>query len=319
MSKYVDILFRHRLRFLLLLVVLPLDLAMSCIFLFPHQTAAASLWVDTPAYISVSAAATGWNQYLTPAQNTQDALDQLWHTGAFVNTLAVDLDAQKTFRDGSERSSSLSTLDSDLKSTVAGSHLVILTYICPHQPICTNVLADSVQIYRDWLAERQSAQARVAIDFYTGQLNDAQAKLQADEAALNQYLSAHPNLKPADAPLIPEFDQLLRNVDQDRVQVAALQQKLDTTRLTDAAAAQIDSTVLKLIDPPHLTGGQLSSLPRKQMVIAAVASFALGIAVLVAMAWLDRTVREARELESRLGLRVVTTIPDLAMAGGGGG
>ena len=319
MAKYVDILFRHRLRFLILLVALPLEVAIACIVLFPHQSAVSTLWVDTPAYFSISPAATGWNQYLTPAQNTQDAMDQLRNTGAFVHTLGLDLDTIGTFRDSGERDSVLATVTTDLHVTATGSHLVVLAYTCPRQPICTNVLTNAVRIYRDWLADQQTAQAKVAIDFYSGQLNDAVAKLQADETALNQYVDTHPGVKPTDAPLIPEFDQLLRNEEQDRVEVAALQQKLDSIRLTDAAAAQIDSTVLKVVDPPHVVGGQLSSLPRKQMAIAAGSVVALGLVVLIVMAWFDRNVRQPQELESRLRIPVVVTIPDLASAGGGGG
>src|SRR5438270_5611860 len=98
LAKYVDILFRHRLRFLILLVALPMEVAIACIAMFPHESALSTLWVDTPAYFSISPAATGWNQYLTPAQNTQDALDQLRNTGAFVHTLGLDLDTIGTFR-----------------------------------------------------------------------------------------------------------------------------------------------------------------------------------------------------------------------------
>jgi len=319
MAKYADILFRYRLRFLILFVVLPSELALACVFLFPHRVAMSSLWVDTPAYISVSAAATGWNQYLTPAQNTVDALNQLRSTASFVKTLGADLDSLTIFQDQNERGSILSNATADLHVTAAGSHLVVLTYTCPRQPVCTTVLSTSVQIYRDWLANQQTAQAKVAIDFYSGQLADAQAKLDADATALNQYLNAHPSVKPSDAALIPELDQLVRSVDQDRLQVAALRQKLDGIRLMDAAAAQIDNTVLKVIDPPRIVGGELSSLPRKQMAIAAIAGFAVGLIALVGMAWFDRAVREPKQLEGRLRIPVVVTIADLATGGAAGG
>lgn len=319
MARYVEILFRHRLRFLLLIFVLPVELAAACIFLFPHQTAASALWVDTPAYIDISPSIQGWNQYLTPAQNTVDALDQLRGTDSFVNTLTSRLDAMNTFRDAGERDSVMATAATDIVITTTGSHLVSLTYTCPRQPICTNVLVATEQIYREWLSDQQTAQANVAIAFYTGQLADAQAKLSSDQTALTNYLAAHPNIKPADASLIPQLDQLTRNVDGDLSQVAVLQQKLDDTKLTDAAVNQTDSTVLKVIDRPRTVGGKLSSLPRKQMLIAGGAGIALALVVLVFMAWSDRTVREARDLEAFLRLPVVVTIQDLASMGNANG
>lgn len=318
MAKYVEILFRYRLRFLILLVILPSEVALACILLFPHQTAVSSLWVDTPAYISISPAASNSSPYLSPAQNAVDALDQLRRTDSFAKTLRTSLDAMNTFESSSERDSVLATVTTDTLITATGSHLVVLTYTCPRQPICTNVLTSTEQIYHQWLVDQETAQAKVAIDFYTGQLADAQAKLTRDETALTDYVAAHPSLKPADAPLIPEFDQLIRSVDGDKSSVSALQQKLDDTKLTYAAVGQLDSTVLKVVDPARTVGGWLNALPKKQMAIAGIASLALAAAVLMTMVWSDRSTREPRDIEGRLRIPVVVTIPDLALVGADG-
>jgi len=312
MAKYIEILFRHRLRFLILLVVLPAEVAIATVFLFPKVTASSAIWVDTPSYFGISASATGWNQYLTPAQNTTDSLNQLRSTGAFLTTLGADLDARQTFADPGERNAVLSAVTTDLHVTPTGSHLVLLTYSCPRRPVCVDVLASTTQIYRDWLADKQQAQAKVAIDFYTAQLVQAQDGLLSDQNALTKYMAANPKLKPADATLIPEFDQLVRNVDQDRAQVASLQSKLDGLKLTDAAAAQVVSTVFSVVDQPRIVGGQLSSLPRKQIAIADIACLAVALAVLVGMAWTDRNVWDAKELQKRLRIPVLATIPDLS-------
>jgi hypothetical protein len=319
MAKYVEILFRHRLRFLILLFFLPVELAGACILLFPHQTAVSSLWVDTPTYISVSSASSGWNQYLTPAQNTADALDQLRSTDAFSTSLRSSLDAANTFQSGSERDSVLATVTTDTVITANGSHLVVLTYTCPHEPICSSVLNSTEKIYHQWLVDQETAQAKVAIDFYTSQLGGAQATLRSDNTALAGYVAAHPSVRPADAPLIPQFDQLIRNVDTDKQAVSTLQQKLDDIKLSNAAVGQLDSTVLKVVDPPRIVGGRINSLPRKQMAVAAIASLALAVAVLVIMVWSDRSAREPKDIESRLRIPVVATIQDLAFIGAADG
>jgi len=319
MAKYVEILFRHRLRFLILLLVLPVELAAACIALFPHQTAVSSLWVDTPAYISISPAASGWDQYLTPAQNTVDALNQLRNTDSFVNKLRSSLDASNSFQSAGERDSALSTVLTDMTVLANGSHLVVINYTCPRQPLCTDVVAATEQIYHQWLVDQETAQAKVAIDFYGGQLSDAQAKLTSDQNELAAYVAAHPNLKASDAPLVPQFDQLIRNVDSDTLAVSTLQQKLDDTKLTNAAVGQLDSTVLNVVDPPRSVGGRLNSLPRKQMVIAAIASLVLAMGVLMVMAWSDRSAREPKGIESRLRIPVVVTINDLTEMSAAGG
>jgi capsular polysaccharide biosynthesis protein len=316
MAKYVEILFRHRLRFLILLVVLPAELAMACIFLFPHQTASASLWVDTPAYITISQAATGWNSYLTPAQNVVDQVDQLRSTDSFFRTLRSNLDASNTFESISERDSVLTTVATDTLITATGSHLVVLTYTCPHQPICTNVLTATIQIYHQWLVDLETAQAAVAIDFYTGQVADAQTKLESDENALTDYVNTHPSVKATDATLNPEFGQLISTVDGDKSTAAALQQKLNDTKLNKAAIEQLDTTVFKVVDPARTIGGRLNNLPKKQMTIAGIASLALAAAVLLIMVWSDRSTRDVKDIESRVRIPVVVTIPDLTLMAG---
>jgi hypothetical protein len=319
MAKYVEILFRHRLRFLILLFILPVELAGACILLFPHQSAVSSLWVDTPAYISISPAASGWSQFLTPAQNTVDALNQLRSTDSFVKMLRSSLDATNTFQSASERDSVLSTVLTDMLITANGSHLVVINYTCPREPICSNVVTSTEQIYHQWLVDQQTAQAKVAIDFYSGQLAEAQTTLRSDDNALAAYVAAHPRVSAANAALIPAFDRLIRNVDGDTQAVSALQQKLDDTKLTNAAVEQLDSTVLKVVDPPRIVGGRISSLPKKQMAIAAIASLALAMAVLVIMVWSDRSARETKDIESRLRIPVVVTIQDLAFMGAADG
>src|ERR1700674_25045 len=315
MAKYVEILFRHRLRFLILLLVLPAELALACVFLFPPQTAASSLWVDTPAYIPISPAASGWNSFLTPAQNTVDILDQLRSTDSFFRALRSNLDAANTFENISERDSVLATVTTDTLVTATGSHLVVLSYTCPHQPICTNVLTATVQLYHQWLVDQQTAQATVAINFYTGSIAAAQTKLQSDETALTDYVSAHPSVKATDAQLNPEFGQLISTVDGDKSAVAVLQQKLDDTKLSNAAVGQLDSTVLRVVDPARTGGGRLNNLPKKQMTIAGIASLALAAAVLLMMVWSDRSTREPKDIEGRVRIPVVATIPDLAFMG----
>lgn len=311
MSKYIEILFRHRLRFLTLFVIFPAVAATAVIVLFPHEAASASIWVDTPAYFEVPASATGWNEYLTPAQNTVDSLGQLMGTNYFSKALTERLDTSGVFGSADERSSVLSNVYADLKATVSGSHLVVFNYTCPRKAVCVSVLQTTIDVYKDWLSAKQQAQAKVALDFYTGQLSSARTKLQNDETSFANYLAAHPNEKISETAVNPELDRLYRTVTEDRSNVTFLQSKLTTLQLTDAAVSQIDSTVLNVIDPPRIVSGRLGALPRKQLAIADLACLVLAVGVLAVMAWSDRTVRDARELQSRLHIPMVATIPDL--------
>ena len=315
MSKYLEILFRHRLRFIALFLVLPAAIGAAVIAVFPHETAEASLWTDTPAYFGVSVSATGWNQYLTPAQNTVDSMTQLTATNAFLRTLWNELNASGTTMTPDESTAVLSNFSSDMKITASGSHLVVLNYTCSRKAICLSVLTATIDIYKNWLTVKEQTQAKIALDFYSGQAADAKVKLQDDQKALQDYLRANPGTKPADAVVNTEYNQLIHNVNDDQVNLNALQQKLDTLHLQQAATQQIDSTIFNTVDSPRVTGGQLSSLPKKQLAIAEAACLALAFAVLILMAWSDRTVRDPKELQSRLRIPVVASIPELTSRG----
>jgi uncharacterized protein involved in exopolysaccharide biosynthesis len=312
MSKYFELLFRHRLRFLTLFILLPAVAASAVILLYPHQVASSTLWVDSPTYFEISPSATGWNQYLTPSQNTVDALNQLMATNSFYRTLGERMDAAHAFNSPDEQKAILGAVSSDLKAVATGSHLVLLTYTCPRKAVCVAMLSNTVDIYRDWLAARQQAQASIALTFYAGQLTDSQTKLQADQTALANYFTAHPGVKLTDTSTNAELDQLYRTVTADRNSVTSLQSRLDSLKLTDAAAVQIDNTVLNVIDPPRIISSSLGALPTKQLALVVGACLLVGVAVLAVMAWSDRRVRDPKDLQARLHIPVVAAIPDLA-------
>lgn len=313
MFKYLETLFRYRLLFAVLGLLLPVAGSALSIVLFPAVTARASLWVETPNFYGLSPAATvAWNQYLTPAQNTVDGMSQLVKTDAFAHQLAARLDASQAFSSPSERSETLAAVPSSLRIGFSGSHLVTMTFTCRRAPLCVKVLSEVISIYRQTLTQQQQAQAQAAMDFYQSQLKKAQEDLKNDQGALAQYMAAHPQIKPGDVPLIPEADQLARQVTTDQDQVRSLQAKLDGIRFTASAANEINNSVVTLIDPPTpLRGGHLSSLPKRQLAFVWV--FALGIAgaLLGLLTWLDRSARDPRELERRLQVPVLAEIPAL--------
>ena len=55
MAKYVEIVFRFKLRFLFLLLILPTAVAAVAVLLFPSYKATAQLWIDEPGYFGATA------------------------------------------------------------------------------------------------------------------------------------------------------------------------------------------------------------------------------------------------------------------------
>lgn len=307
MFKYLEVIFRHWVRFALLCVGLPLIAGGAALFAFQGKDGSAQLWVDTPGYIGNVQTATGWNQYLTPAQNTVDSLDQLILTDSFYQKLGQALIDSGTVSTWSQSAQVLGEARGTLTATASGSHLVTIKVECRSAAVCTQVLSTTIALHRDWLIQTEKQQADVASKFYTSQLEQAKVQQQAAIGTLNAYVASHPTVRQPD----PEFDRLDSDVRQAQIQVDDLQAKLESIQFSGDAAAEIDQTALRVIDAPATSGGTFTSATKRIAMMITAAAALPGIAYLVFLGWIDRTTRNPKEIEGRIGVRVVALIRNL--------
>lgn len=308
MFKYLEVLFRHWVRFALLCLGLPLIAGGAALFAFQGKDGSAQLWVDTPSYIGNIQTASGWNQYLTPSQNTVDSLDQLILTDSFYQNLGQALIDSGTVSGWPQSIQVLGEVRGTLAATASGSHLVTIKVECRSAAVCIQVLTTTIALHRDWLIQTEKQQADIASKFYTSQLQLAKEHQQTTIDAYNAYAASHPiqpnTLRPAD----PEFDRLQSDVQQAQIQVNDLQDKLQGVQFSYDAATEIDQTALRVIDPPATSGGTFTSVTKKLAMAIAAGAAVPGIAYLVFLGWIDRTTRNPKEIEGRTGVRVVSLI-----------
>lgn len=310
MARYVEILFRRWLIFGLLLFVAPPTAAALSVVLFPWHQASSQIWVENPIYFGAVPSANGWNQYLTPSQNAVDSLSQLFSTSTFMRQIGDDLLASGTVGTPAERDNAMQSTAGTFTVVADGSHLVIVGVSCRKTAVCLRALGTAVRLHQDWLKQSEQIQAQVAIDFYAGQLKIADDHLASAETALNSYAAQHPgeSFDPNNptSTTDPQLAGLIQKVQDAKNTERNLQDKLDGIRLSSAAANQIDQTVLRVIDPPTVQGGNLfPAASRKTAVIVGGGALLPGLVYLVLLAWLDRKIRSPKEVESRLGLRVI--------------
>jgi len=316
MFKYLEVVFRHWVRFALLCLALPLVAGAAALYLFQGKDGSAQLWVDNPSYIGVIQTASGWNQYLTPAQNTVDSLDQLILTDTFYQRLGKALIDSGTVKDWSESNLVLGDARATLTAAASGSHLVTIKVECRQAAVCLQVLTTTIAVHRDWLIETEKQQSEVALKFYTSQLQLAKQHQQAAIDTFNAYVSSHPYPANVIRPPDPEFDRLQSDVRQAQTQVNDLQDKLQGIQFSNDAAAEIDQTALRVIDPPTTSGGRFTQATKKTAAAIAGAAAVPGLAYFVFLGWIDRTTRNPKEIEGRVGVRVVALIGNLAAKSG---
>jgi hypothetical protein len=313
MAKYVDVLFRFRIRFFLLLVLLPAVIGGATIYFFPSYKATATLWVDSPTAYGTGFTPIGWNRYLTPAMNESDILNQLLGTRAFAAALDDRIIASGVVPDKTERDQVVWTVAGHMKINATGSQLMTISMTCDRAAVCTQVLVDAIALFREQEGKLQEKQFKAGKKFLAGQLENAQASQKAAEDALQTYLAAHPGVKadPLIASTNSELARLMADEQQSRANVNDLQYTLNqVTNVSSASAAAGPQD----IDEPHISKGGLlgdgTSLKRAGMY--AGACMAIGLIYLFALSWVDKTARDVKELERRLKVHVVATIPVLS-------
>lgn len=311
MFKYLEVLLRHWFRFALLCLALPVVAGGAALFLFQGKDGSAQLWVDNPSYIGNVSTASGWNQYLTPAQNAADSLDQLVQTDQFYSDLGQALLDSRTVSSVAEKDQALSETRTSLIIGSSGSHLVSLKVECRVAAVCTQVLATTISLHRDWLIQTEKQQADVASQFYTAQLQQAKERLQTAIDSMNTYLVNHPIPQTINRPPNPQLDRLQSDVDQAQTEVNGINDKLQSIQFSNDAAAEIDQTALRVIDPPSVSGGRFTSLTKKMALAFGAAAALPGLGYIVFLGWSDRTTRNPKEIESRIGVRVVALIGNL--------
>jgi len=318
MARYVEVLFRYWVRFTIVLIIAPLALGGASVVVFRTYQATASVWVESPDTFGQSVTLSGWNTYLTPAQNQADTLQQLITTLSFDNEVGDRLVANGVVGSRDQRNGIVQSIPTGMKVTPGGSHLITITFSDASQTAAVGVIQAAIDLFLERQTALQRQQEDLSTSFLTGQLKTAQAKLATSEAALQQYLLDHPSVRLAaigqDTGILA-LDQLTHQVQQDRDNATQLQTQLDQARFLGAAAQQLVETNTKLVDRPHISHagitGDGSSL--KRAAIALLACISAGIAYVLVLVWADKTVRDTREMQRRLRVPVLAAIPILRL------
>lgn len=318
MARYLENLFRYWKRFAVILVLLPIPISMATLIYFRTYQASTDLWVEQPTYFGSNAnvvgsnGVSGWNQYLTPAQNQADELDQYLQTTSFLYAVGDQM-GKDGYSDVKERNTLILSIPKTMHVTPNGSHLLTITFSCDRASYCTETLSATIYIFQQRLTSALRDQEQLSESFLQAQVADAQKKADASATALDTYLAHHPG-----SPIttnantgIPELDKLINQAQNDENQLIALEGQLGQAQYTFAAADKFVQTSTKVVDDPGITAGGFlgdrSSLKRAAVVwLAALGVAAVYLALLV---WMDKTARDSRELASHLAVPVLTTVP----------
>jgi len=335
MLRYVETLFRHPLLLLSPTVVL-LVLATGWVTMQPpNYDATVRLWVQRQQLV----ANPNDNPYLTPAQEQAAVLQELLATKYFCLKVGARGGLDKFLADpysvrpslpqrvlaklglASPTASGLSggALEDAITAMVSkavvldtGPQMLTITFRGSDPEEAASVAQAIADQFVDESLAAQRTQVSAAVDFYSGQVKQAQAQLSAADAAIDQYLSAHPAQASSNAVPDARMVALKRNDDDARQRVTDLQSKLDQASVDNAALLRPDTSGIRVLDkaeppPPNSI--------KKLLLEAAVVGVVLGLVIMVIgvllLTLLDSTIRQPEEVEQLLDLRPVGTVPRL--------
>lgn len=314
MLAYLEILFRQKARFIVLLIVLPMVIVVGTIALYPTYRGGAQLWVDNYADVGLGSPS-GWSIYLSPSQNMADDFNQFLQTKSFKDRLYNNM-INSGFVSPAQRDD-LSVSIYDLSVSAPASHLLVVSTTCDLRQICLAVVNTAIGEFRDQEIKLEHEQAQVAIRFFNERLQTAVPARDAAQAKFDQYLAENSNLR---TDLVAQaydnkYQQLSSDLRDKKAAVADLQAKVERANYINSATSQ---TLYgpQVVDPPRITkGGVLgdgSSLRRA--VFGLIGCYAVAGMYVFLLTWIDKTAREPRDLERRLKVPVVATIPRLDKA-----
>lgn len=335
MVRLLETFFRHRL-LLLGPVVLVLVGAMGWVLIQPPTySSSVRVWVEKQTLVPDP----NENPYLTPAQEQAGVLTELIDTKYFDakvgrrSPLFGAIKAASAHGSGGIRTHLMrlvglagpagtltdSQVDDQVFGTILASTLVIpsgpeimtVTYSAGDPQMATMVAQAIVDQYMDETLTNERTQADAAVAFYMSQVKQSQADMAVADKAVDDYLLANPSQRGANAVPDARMLQLRQDDDAAHQRTNSVLDKLDTARLNRVALDQSGTSGIRVLDKAELPTSPSSI---KKVVIEAVGvGLVLAILIVVvgvlALTWLDSTIRGPQEVETILDLRPVGSVP----------
>lgn len=327
-TRVLEAAFRHIWLLLLPPMLMPLVVTPLAVLLTGSYETRAAIWVDRPTYFRASNDDLG--RMTTPAQSQSARLNQLLRSRTFLMSVAEQTPLAPLVGSTKGEDRIHEIVDKGLLVTPSGDNLISISFQATSPAISFQVVDQLLQKFQERGDVDQQGQADQAISFYEDRLQSAEDRLAKSNEALRRYVASNPRLaasdrssavaattagRPSDASVVdPRLGELQARVDLDGRDVDRARSSLDDAHFNVSATAQGQALGFQVIDPPQMPTEPRRSL-RKLMIFpaaAVVAGFGLSAVLLLLLVGMDRSVRSASDLSSRLP--VVAVLPTLAFA-----
>jgi hypothetical protein len=329
LTGYLDIIFRSKLRLLVLMLLLPLAFSALDLYLWRSYEVVELVNIPEPTIFGQNSAFyLGFDPYATVAQNYTRLASNVIGTQSFNSALADELEGEGLIHPGRERAALLASLGQltltpggapsagagggSSGAAAGGDHEMTIRYVCSRAAQCSTVVAAVIPVFRSVYADLKAKAADASRAVYEPQMKAAVASHDAAVVAVQQYeakepksttRSSQPLVDPVLNSLNAEVDRTQKVIDQLNTQLQSIQTQ---TQVANAVASD-----LQIVDGPRVLNGLygikgLRSDNVKTDTLVWAGCLAAAAAYLLLVAYLDRTVRDPAQIKNRLGKRVIT-------------
>jgi hypothetical protein len=319
--RTLEVIFRHPLQLLTLIVLLPIVGVAVPYFTVPHTyQSTASVWA-LQRYFVIGATGPESDLTATPAQTQTIALTELLQTNNFVLSVVKGIDLAPTLglsdsvmNDPQQlQEAFFNEISKRVAVTSSAYNLFSISYTNPNPRIAQQIVESVITNFGRQSLGLSVAEGQNLLGTYQVQLATAQKDLDNAIAAETQYNLAHPGL-PSDKLI---SDPQLAVLDAQRVQAQAteqiIQNIINTIHQSINTQGLDSNTLFQVIDAPQLPD-RPASRTKDYLVGGGVG---LAVALLACVMYLviavrrDRGIYSPKELQDLVAFPVIMQLPNL--------
>jgi capsular polysaccharide biosynthesis protein len=292
---------------------------------------AVGIWIDRPSYLNYKDSNVSW---VSPVQSQSGLLAELLRTRAFLADVAnrTSLGPLMATPAGEARVSDIIARSVSIAggggpaSTFGADHLLTIRVQYSNPQLAFELCKAIVEAYQEKTDADMSDQTDLAIQFYTGRVQESQQQLNKVTQDLRRYAASRqidpntqtnpnsPDALPA-AMLDPRLASLQSAVQQAQADFSNAQAALTNAQRDAMAAQQGQELGFQVLDEPRLATAPISQLKKIMMYPIAGLVVGLGLSGMLLVLFLasDRTVRVEADVTPIPGLRMLGTVPNLKL------
>ena len=251
------------------------------------------------------------NGFDTPAGATSKRINATLGTDQFIKDVATRAGIAGALANGTITPG---WIRSSLSSTTNGSNLVRVVAVNEDPQVAQRLAAATIDAFIQSTVDSAAGQSTAAAAFFDGLIKTYQTDVDTAQAALDDYVTAHPapaiGTRPEDESA--EITRLTADLNDARTNYNTTVGKRQDAQLSVEQAKADIGERMRLIDAPQVPVAPQARL--KSMVMGfgtfLAAGIVLSIATVVIATLMNHSVQTAADVKDRLGARVLAVVPD---------